>query len=99
VRSRARRATARIARARQQVGLHLRLNNDGRDGGRAVPGGRSGPANDSLTVTQTDTAEDIVRGFLAAFGAFDREAAKTYVADDADLRGLIQPPAPADDNG
>lgn len=57
------------------------------------------PANESPTVNQTDTAEDVVRGFLAAFGAFDPEAAMTYVADDAGLRGLIQPPAPANDKG
>jgi hypothetical protein len=47
----------------------------------------------------TDAAEDVVRGFLAAFGAFDAEAAMTYVADDADLRGLIDHPAPANEEG
>jgi hypothetical protein len=53
------------------------------------------PANEPSTVNSTDAAEDVVRGFLAAFGAFDAEAAMTYVADDADLRELIDPPAPA----
>jgi hypothetical protein len=53
------------------------------------------PANEPSTVNPTGAAEDVVRGFLAAFGAFDLEAAMTYVADDADLRGLIDPVAPA----
>jgi hypothetical protein len=47
----------------------------------------------------TDAAEGVVRGFLAAFGAFDPQAAMTYVADDAYLRGLIEPPAPANERG
>jgi hypothetical protein len=46
------------------------------------------PANEPSTV---NSAEDVARGFLAAFGAFDTEAAMTYVADDADLQGLIYP--------
>jgi hypothetical protein len=53
------------------------------------------PANEPSRVNSTDAAEDVVRGFLAAFGAFDPEAAMAYVADDADLRGLIEPSAPA----
>lgn len=53
------------------------------------------PANEPPTVNPTDAAEDVVRGFLAAFGAFDPEAAMTHVADDADLRGLILPSVPA----
>ena len=57
------------------------------------------PANEPSTVNPTDAAEDVVRGFLAAFGAFDPGAAMTYVADDTDLRGLIEPPAPANDKG
>jgi hypothetical protein len=48
------------------------------------------PANDPSAVNQTDAAEDVVRGFLAAFGAFDAEAAMTYVSDDA-LIGLDEP--------
>jgi hypothetical protein len=55
------------------------------------------PANEPSTVNPTDAAEDVVRGFLAAFGAFDPEAAMTYVADDADLRGLIDPLVPANE--
>ena len=46
------------------------------------------PANEPSTV---NSAEDVARGFIAAFGAFDPEAAMTYVADDADLQGLIYP--------
>jgi hypothetical protein len=57
------------------------------------------PANEPSTVNQTDTAEDVVRGFLAAFGAFDAEAAMTFVADDADLRWIIEPPLPANERG
>jgi hypothetical protein len=51
------------------------------------------------TVNPTDAAEDVARGFIAAFGAFDPEAAMTYVADDADLRDLIEPGAPANEKG
>ena len=57
------------------------------------------PANEPSTVNQTDAAEDVVRGFLAAWGAFDPEAAMTYVADDANLRGLIDPQVPANRRG
>jgi hypothetical protein len=57
------------------------------------------PANEPSRVNSTDAAEDVVRGFLAAFGAFDPEAAMAYLADDADLRGLIEPPAPANEKG
>ena len=57
------------------------------------------PANRPSTVTSTDAAEDIVRRFLAAFGVFDAEAAMTYVADDADLRWLIDLQLPANERG
>jgi hypothetical protein len=57
------------------------------------------PANEPSRVNQTDSAEDVVRRFLAAFGAFDPKAAMTYVADDADLRWIIEPPAPANEKG
>jgi ketosteroid isomerase-like protein len=57
------------------------------------------PADVPSPVEPTDPAEDVVRGFIAAFGAFDAEAAMTYVADDADLRGLIDPPTPANRRG
>ena len=56
------------------------------------------PANEPSTVNQTDTAEDVVRGFLAAFGAFDAETAMTQVADDADFQ-LVDRPAPANEEG
>lgn len=56
------------------------------------------PANQPSTVNSTDAAEDIVRGFLAAFGAFDPEGAMTFVADDADL-WLVDRPAPANEGG
>jgi hypothetical protein len=57
------------------------------------------PANEPATVNPTDAAENVARGFIAAFGAFDPEAAMTYVADDADLRELIEPGAPANEKG
>jgi hypothetical protein len=56
------------------------------------------PANEQSTMNPTHAAEVVVRGFLAAFGAFDPEAAMTYVADDADLR-LVNRPAPANERG
>jgi hypothetical protein len=52
------------------------------------------PANETVA---TDVAEDVVRGFLAALGAFDPEAAMTYVADDADLSELFPSLAPANE--
>ena len=57
------------------------------------------PANEPSRVNSTDAAEDVVRRFLAAFGAFDAEAAMTYVADDADLRWLIDLQVPASERG
>lgn len=57
------------------------------------------PADVPSPVNPTDAAEDVVRGFLAAWGAFDPEAAMTYVADDANLRGLIDPQVPANRKG
>ena len=57
------------------------------------------PANEPSTVTSADEAEDVARGFLAAYGAFDAEAAMTYVADDADLRWLIDLQVPANERG
>jgi hypothetical protein len=57
------------------------------------------PANEPSTVNPTDAAEDVVRGFLAAFGAFDAETAMAYVADDADLRSLIDLQVPANERG
>jgi SnoaL-like domain len=57
------------------------------------------PSDEPSTVRPTDPAEDIVRGFITAFRAFDPETAMTYVAEDADLRGLIDPPTPANGRG
>jgi hypothetical protein len=60
-----------------------------------VPAERTqAPADEPSTVIPIDPAENVVRGFLAAFGAFDAETAMMYVSDDADLRGLIDPPPP-----
>jgi hypothetical protein len=66
-------------------------------GGSSDPTHR--PANEPSRVNSTDAAEDVVRRFLAAYGAFDAEAAMTYVADDADLRWLIDPQVPANERG
>ena len=50
---------------------------------------RQTPGTEPPAVDQTDAAEMVVRGFLAAFGAFDAEGAMTYVADDADPGWMI----------
>jgi hypothetical protein len=43
------------------------------------------PANQPSTLNRTHAAEEVARGFLAAYGAFDPEAAMAYAADDAHL--------------
>ena len=46
--------------------------------------------NEPPTVNPSDAAaEEVARGFLDAYAAFDAQEAMTYVADDADLRNLI----------
>jgi hypothetical protein len=57
------------------------------------------PANEPSTLNRTEAAEEVARGFLAAFGAFDTEAAMTYVSDDADLTWLVDRHAPANEKG
>ena len=48
------------------------------------------PVNQPPTVNPADAAaEEVARGFLDAYAAFDAQKAMTYVADDADLRNLI----------
>jgi hypothetical protein len=48
------------------------------------------PVNEPPTVNPADeAAEEVARGFLDAYAAFDAQEAMTYVADDADLRNLI----------
>ena len=48
------------------------------------------PVNEPPTVNPADAAaEEVARGFLDAYAAFDAQKAMTYVADDADLRDLI----------
>ncbi len=42
-------------------------------------------------IDPVDTAaEEVARGYLDAFGAFDVEAATTYLADDADVTGMTE---------
>jgi hypothetical protein len=51
------------------------------------------PADEPSAANPADadaTAVSVASGFLKAYGAFDAEAAMTYVADDADLTGLIE---------
>jgi hypothetical protein len=51
------------------------------------------PANEPSAANPADTdaeAVAVAEGFLEAYGAFDAETAMTYVADDADLTGLIE---------
>jgi hypothetical protein len=48
------------------------------------------PVNEPPTVDPAHAAaEELARGFLDAYAAFDAQKAMTYVADDADLRDLI----------
>ncbi len=44
-------------------------------------------------------AVKVATGFLEAFGAFDAERAGTYLADDADISGLIDPQVPPNIEG
>ena len=58
------------------------------------------PVNEPPTVNPADAAaEEVARGFLDAYAAFDAQRAMTYAADDADLTGLIDPQVPADTEG
>jgi hypothetical protein len=58
-----------------------------------ILGARSGPdaitPADDPTVAPTDAVEEVARGFLRAYGALDAEQALAYLADDADISGLI----------
>src|SRR5262245_61390597 len=54
---------------------------------------------DRTTVNRTAAAEDVVRGFVAAFGAFDAQTAMTYVAEGADLTWLIDRQVPPNADG
>jgi hypothetical protein len=47
-------------------------------------------ATDAADITATDTAADVAQGFVEAYGAFDGERAMTYLADDADIMGLLK---------
>lgn len=42
------------------------------------------------SLTQAPTAEEVASGFQEAYGAFDAERAIAYLAEDADIRGLIE---------
>lgn len=44
---------------------------------------------DKPTVNPADTAKEVALGFLDAYAAFDAQKAMTYVAEDADLRGVL----------
>jgi hypothetical protein len=44
---------------------------------------------DKPTVNSADTAKEVALGFLEAYAAFDAKKAITYVADDADLTGVL----------
>lgn len=44
------------------------------------------PANESAP---EPTVEEVARGFVGAYGALDAERAQAYLADDADLSGLV----------
>ena len=55
-----------------------------------LPAVATTPSNEPPTVNPADAAaEEVAHGFLDAYAAFDAQKAMTYVADDADLRNLI----------
>ena len=47
------------------------------------------PVNEPPTVNPADAAAEVALGFLDAYAAFNAQKAMTYVADDANLRDLI----------
>jgi hypothetical protein len=61
--------------------------------------GATAPVDERSKVNRANAAgEKVARNFLEAYGAFDAEKAMTYVADGADLTGLIDQ-VPADTAG
>ena len=48
------------------------------------------PANESAVVDPGDAAVQVAEGFLDAFGTFDVERAKAYLAEDADVTGMTE---------
>ena len=51
---------------------------------------RTATPADKPTVNPDAAAEEVALGFLDAYAAFDAQKAMTYVADDADLRSLLE---------
>jgi hypothetical protein len=47
------------------------------------------PANQPTVNPADPTAEEVAMGFLEAYGAYDADQAITFLADDADLSGLV----------
>jgi hypothetical protein len=61
------------------------------DGDRTEPATDQTPvATDAADVIATDTAVEVARGFFEAYSAFDAEQAISYLADDADISGLME---------
>jgi hypothetical protein len=50
---------------------------------------RTPPATDATQNTVIATAAKVAKGFVEAYGAFDTDRAFSYLADDADITGLI----------
>ena len=48
------------------------------------------PANESAVVDPGDAAVQVTEGFLDAFGTFDVERTKTYLAEDADITWMTE---------
>ena len=67
----------------------------------AAPKGENadGDTNGSTMNPEGPAAADVATGFTDAYGAFDAREAMTFVADDADLTGLIDSQVPADVDG
>lgn len=48
------------------------------------------PANESAVINPGDAAVQVAEDFLDAFGAFDVDRAKAYLAEDADITGMTE---------
>jgi hypothetical protein len=59
------------------------------DSANAPTANRPTPTTDVVHDTVDDTAIEVAQGFVEAYGAFDADRAISYLAKDADVRGLI----------
>jgi hypothetical protein len=71
----------------------------GSSDGATASAGTSASRADQSAVPADGAAEEVALRFLDALAAFDAEKAMSYVADDADITGIINPQVPADTEG